>query len=82
MYTANINVLKQNYVNNLPKTYDYLRPNAFKFSVKDLPNTSFTCQSANIPGINIGFASQPTPFVDIPRIGDKVVFGEIGRAHV
>ena len=76
MYTANINVLKQNYVNNLPKTYDYLRPNAFKFSVKDLPNTSFTCQSANIPGINIGFASQPTPFVDIPRIGDKVVFGD------
>lgn len=76
MYTANINVIKENYVNSLPKTYDYLRPNAFKFTVKDLPNTSFTCQSANIPSLQIGSATQPTPFVDIPRIGDKINFGD------
>ena len=76
MYTANVNVAKQNYANSLPTTYDYLRPNAFRFSVKDIPNVSFTCQSANLPQLALGFALQPTPFTDIPRIGDKLDFGE------
>ena len=75
MYTANVNVAKQNYANSLPMTYDYLRPNAFRFSVKDIPNVSFTCQSANLPQLALGFAVQPTPFTDIPRIGDKLDFG-------
>ena len=75
MYTANVNVAKQNYANSLPTTYDYLRPNAFRFSVKDIPNVSFTCQSANLPQLALGFAVQPTPFPDIPRIGDKLDFG-------
>jgi hypothetical protein len=77
MYTANINNLQSNFYNSLPKTYDYLRPNAFRFSVKDIPNVSFTCQSANIPDIQLGYAVQPTPFVDIPTIGDKINFGEL-----
>lgn len=76
MYTSNIDVLKQNYDSSLPKTYDFLRPNAFKFSIKDIPGISFTCQSANLPQLALGYASQPTPFVDIPRIGDKLNFGE------
>ena len=76
MYTSNIDVLANNYSDSLPKTYNFLRPNAFKFSVKDLPNTSFTCQSANLPQLALGFALQPTPFVDVPRIGDKLEFGE------
>ena len=38
---------------------------------------SFTCQSANIPDIQLGYAVQPTPFVDIPTIGDKINFGEL-----
>jgi len=77
MYTANINNLQSNFYNSLPKTYDYLRPNAFRFGVKDIPNVSFTCQSANIPDIQLGYAVQPTPFVDIPTIGDKINFGEL-----
>ena len=77
MYTSNINNLQSNFYNSLPKTYDYLRPNAFRFGVKDIPNVSFTCQSANIPDIQLGYAVQPTPFVDIPTIGDKINFGEL-----
>ena len=77
MYTANINNSQSNFYNSLPKTYDYLRPNAFRFGVKDIPNVSFTCQSANIPDIQLGYAVQPTPFVDVPIIGDKLNFGEL-----
>lgn len=75
-YTANIDLVRTNYTNSLPTTYDYLRPNAFRFSIKDLPNTSFLCQSANLPALQIGFAVQSTPFVDIPTIGDKINFGD------
>lgn len=56
--------------------YNFLRPNAFRFSIKDLPNTAYTCQSANLPSIQLGFASQPTPFVDRPVIGDKLAYGD------
>lgn len=75
-YTANIGAIKDNFISGSTTTYDYLRPNAFRFSIKDLPRTSFTCQSANIPDLQLGFALQATPFVDIPTIGDKINFGE------
>jgi hypothetical protein len=75
-YTANIDIVKDSWINSTPTTNDFLRPNAFKFSIKDMPRTSFSCQSANIPDLQLGFATQPTPFSDIPTIGDKLNFGE------
>lgn len=75
-FTANISSVQQSFYNSLPKTNDYLRPNAFRFGIKDLPGVSFTCQSANIPDLQLGFATQPTPFIDVPTIGDKLNFGE------
>jgi hypothetical protein len=75
-YTANINFIQDSIVKSQTTSYDFLRPNAFKFSIKDLPRTSFSCQSANIPDLQLGFATQPTPFSDIPTIGDKLNFGE------
>lgn len=76
MYTANISLIEGSYVESRPSTYDYLRPNAFRFSVKDLPHVSYTCQSANLPSLTLGFAQQPTPFLDINTIGDKMEFGD------
>lgn len=55
----------------------FLRPNGFRFTIKDIANTAFTCQSIGIPAIQFGTATQPTPFVDIPRIGDKLVYNEL-----
>jgi hypothetical protein len=75
-FTANIGEIKSSLTSSIATTYDYLRPNAFRFSIKDLPRTSFTCQSANLPDMQLGFAVQTTPFVDIPTIGDKINFGE------
>jgi hypothetical protein len=75
-FTANIGEIRSSLTTSAATTYDYLRPNAFRFSIKDLPRTSFTCQSANLPDMQLGFATQPTPFVDIPTIGDKINFGE------
>jgi hypothetical protein len=72
-YQINADTLAQD-ISNFPRVYNYLRPNGFRFTIKDLPDTAFTCQSANLPGIQLGFAVQPNPFVDIPRIGDKITF--------
>ena len=76
MYTANINLIEGSYVSSQPTTYDYLRPNAFRFTIKELPHVSYTCQSANLPSLTLGFAQQPTPFVDINTVGDKMQFGD------
>jgi hypothetical protein len=78
MFTANLDIIQSTIDRSgLAKTYDYLRPNGFKFDIKDIPNTSFTCQSANLPQLSLGAAMQSTPFTDIPRIGDKLSFGEL-----
>lgn len=55
---------------------NYLKPNSFKFVIARAPNVTYTCQSANLPAIQLGAAMQPTPFVDVPHPGDKVSYGE------
>lgn len=77
MYTANLStVLSEASSVTTSPVVNYLRPNAFRFTIKDLPGVAFTCQSANLPSLALGFAIQPTPFLDIPTVGDKNEFGE------
>ena len=54
----------------------YLKPNSFRFVIAKLPNVTYTCQSANLPALQLGAAQQTSPFVDIPHPGDKINFGE------
>jgi len=74
-FTPNVSSILSS-VNTPVTVYNYLRPNAFKFTISDLPNVAYTCQSANIPAVQLGFATQPTPFIDIPTIGDKLTYSE------
>lgn len=75
MYTSNVSIITDS-ISNTPSVYNYLRPNAFRFVIKDLPNVAYTCQSANLPAVQLGFAVQPTPFVDVPVFGDKLNYSE------
>lgn len=74
-YTANITT-QISAATDIGQVYNYLRPNAFRFEIKEIPHVSYSCQSANLPGLTLGFALQQTPFIDIPRIGDKLQYGE------
>ena len=74
-FTANLNTVLSS-VNEPIFVHNYLRPNAFKFVIKDIPHVAYTCQSANLPSLQLGFAIQNTPFLDIPRIGDKINYAE------
>lgn len=75
MLTPNVNAIVANY-ESTPAVYNYLRPNGFRFTIESLKDVSYTCQSANLPAIQLGFAVQPTPFRDIPKIGDKLDYGD------
>ena len=77
MFTANLSTILNDVssITTTPVT-NFLRPNAFRFSIKNLPGVAFTCQSANLPSLTLGFTTQPTPFLDIPHVGDKNVFGD------
>ena len=74
-YTSNVTTILQD-VATTPAVYNYLRPNAFRFTIKDIPNVAYTCQSANLPALQLGYAVQQNPFNDIPVFGDKLTYGD------
>jgi len=57
-----------------PDKLDYLSPTQFRFGIHQLPKVQFFTTAANIPGINMGEAIFPTPFKDIPIMGDKITY--------
>lgn len=69
--------LYKNWDRRNPDELDYLRPNGFRFLIHTLPKVTYFVQSANIPEISLGSAQQATPFVDIPRPGEKLTFNEL-----
>lgn len=77
MYLPQNEELKLARESSAPTTLDYLKPSMFRFEIACLPRTSFTCQVAGLPSIDIGTAKQPTPTLDIPLIGDKLEFGDL-----
>ena len=77
MTTKITNVTEASFSASNPGELDYLRPNAFKFMIHNIPNVSYFCQAANIPEINLPAAEQATPLVDIPHPGDKLQFGSL-----
>ena len=61
-------------IDRQPDKLDYLSPTQFRFGIHQLPKVQFFTTSANIPGINMGEAIFPTPFKDIPIMGDKITY--------
>ena len=53
---------------------NFLSPIGFKFTLVKCPKVSFFANTAQIPGLNIQPAEQPTYLKDIPRPGDKMEF--------
>ena len=57
-----------------PTKLDYASPTQFKFSILKLPKVEYFCTSVNIPGINLGDATQATTLKNIPLPGDKLTY--------
>ena len=56
---------------------NFLSPGGFKFTLQRSPKTSFFCNQANIPSLDLGIAVQPSYFKDIDTPGDKIRFGNL-----
>ena len=58
---------------NLNKLY----PANFRFDVARCPYFSLNVQAVTIPSLTLGESQLPTPLVDIPIPGDKIIYGEM-----
>ena len=64
-------------ISRQPTKLDYASPTQFKFGIVQLPKVEFFTTSATLPGINMGSAVFPTPYKDIPVMGDKLTYDNL-----
>jgi len=58
-----------------PSNTNPLQPTKFLLSFPRIAQTAYECQVTNIPGMSsTPPAKQTTPFIDLPRAGDKLIF--------
>ena len=69
-------------IDRQPTNLDYASPTQFKFGINQLPKVEFFTVGANIPGINLGDAMFPTPFKDIPMMGDKLTYDNLSITFI
>ena len=67
----------QSPISRQPDQLDYASPTQFRFGIHQLPKVEFFTVNANLPGINISSASMPTPYKDIPIIGEKTEYDNL-----
>tara|TARA_R100000353_G_C6451003_1_gene181271 strand:+ start:185 stop:754 length:570 start_codon:yes stop_codon:yes gene_type:complete len=53
---------------------NYLSPIGFKFTLVKAPKVSFFSNTAQIPGLSINAAEQPSYLRNVPQVGDKMDF--------
>ena len=61
---------------------NFLSPVGFKFVLERTPKVSFFANTANIPSLSMGNATQPTYLKDIPIPGDKVEYGDFSLRFI
>ena len=71
-----------NVIQREPSKSDYASPIQFRFKCTKLPTVEFFVQSANIPGISLGSATQPNPLYDIPLPGDKITYASLDMSFL
>ena len=64
----------QSPVSRQPTKLDYASPTQFRFGIHQLPKVEFFGTAVNLPGISLGISQQPTPFKNIPIMGDKLEY--------
>ena len=69
-------------IDRQPTKLDYASPTQFKFGINQLPKVEFFTVGANVPAINMGDAMFPTPFKDIPMMGDKLTYDNLSITFI
>lgn len=64
-------------LNRNPENQNIALPNKYKLMIPKITTFTFFVQSVNIPKITANPVTQTSPFKDIPRPTDKLVFGDL-----
>ena len=62
---------------NLTENITNLIPTGFRLVLEKIPNVTYFCQAASLPGLSMGQATLVNPFRDVPVAGDKAQFNEL-----
>ena len=65
-----------------PEQLDYASPTQFRFGIHQLPKVEFFTVSANLPCITLPAAPYPTPFKDIPIMGEKLDYANLSISFI
>ena len=65
-----------------PTKLDHLSPTQFRFVINQLPKVEFFNITASIPAINLGEAIFPTPYKDIPVMGDTLTYDNLSIGFI
>ena len=65
-----------------PTVLDYNSPTQFKFGINQLPKVEFFTTAANIPDISLGELVIPTPYKNIPIVGNTLTFGNLDISFI
>ena len=65
-----------------PTKLDYASPTQFRFGINQLPKVEFFTVAATVPSITMGEAIFPTPFKDIPIMGDKLTYENLSISFI
>ena len=65
-----------------PDKLDYLSPTQFKFNIHQLPKVEFFTTSANVPAISLGDTVFPTPYKEIPMMGDTLSYENLSITFI
>ena len=69
-------------IDRQPTKLDYASPTQFRFGINQLPKVEFFTVGANVPSITMGDAIFPTPFKDIPIMGDKLTYENLSISFI
>ena len=69
-------------IDRQPTKLDYASPTQFRFGINQLPKVEFFTVGATVPSINLGDAIFPTPFKDIPVMGDKLTYDNLSISFI
>ena len=65
-----------------PTKLDYASPTQFKFSINQLPKVEFFTVAANIPDLSLSDVVIPTPFKQIPVLGQNLTYGNLNITFI
>ena len=69
-------------ISRQPDKLDYLSPTQFKFNINQLPKVEFFTTAANVPAISFGDAVFPTPYKEIPMMGDTLSYENLSITFI